>query len=60
MYFANTGRAIVHRRPVDTETWLVVEELDDLLECIREQDVRAEHIVDGIIREMQRADAIIR
>ena len=56
MYFANAARAIVHRRPVSSETWLVVEELEDLLECIREQDARTEHLVDSIILEIQRAE----
>ena len=53
MYFANAARANIHRRDMNTETWLVVEELDDLLECIREQDARTERLVDGILAAIE-------
>ena len=53
MYFASEARAIIHHRPVNTETWLVIEELDDLLECIQEQDVWTELLVENILAAIE-------
>ena len=53
MYFASEARAIIHHRPVNTETRLVIEELDDLLECIQEQDVRTELLVENILAAIE-------